>query len=209
MAVVSTSPEYDEASAATRRSSCGRRPSRAALPLLHPRHRPGRLPSAQGEPGMDEAGQHQVGRRGKGFFPESQCSSTIHNLNIIGRLLSAWWTPKPARCWPTSTSTTWSVSAPCRPVGRLQQHPDGGKRLDRFRALGRVPPSAPPPAGPGLGQACRLVDVLHRHMPQDSFNQGLFADGRTVAEICDASTPPSRRHGRKPWMRPSSYLARE
>ena len=193
MAIVSTSPEYDEAATGfTEEAAAGGRHQGPALPLLHPRHRPGRLRPAQGEPGAARAGQHQVGRAGQGLFPREPVQrhhpQPQHHRRAACR---TWWMPRPGRCWPTSTWTTWSGSAPCRPPSGVYHNTQ--MEENGWTALGprlRPPAPAPPPAGRSLGPACRRWMFCTATMPQDSFNQTRYRRRQDRGRICaPASTP--------------------
>lgn len=195
MAIVSTSPEYDEAATGYTRKQL-REAAIKGLRYLCFTHDTGpadcvRPKEPLAQPGPENKRQWERGpagtkwgERGKGFFPESQCSGTIHNLNIIAALL-------PGMVDDETGQMLADINM---------------DYMERFGAM-------PPPSGvynntqmeengwTGLGLASGLL-LLPGHpqakawadqtawwlfctvaMPQDTHNQLVFAGGKTVSEI--------------------------
>jgi hypothetical protein len=186
MAIVSTSPEYNEAAAGYSKKQL-REAAIKGLRYLCFTHDTGPADCVRPKEslGRPEPANTKWGERGKGFFPESQCSGTIHALNLIAALL------------PDMVDAETSQM-----LANINMD-----YMDRFGAM-------PPPSGVydntqmeengwtalGLSSAYLLLprhpqaEAWAKHaawwmfctatMPQDSFNQAPFADGKTVAETC-------------------------
>ncbi len=206
MAIVSTSPEYDEAATGYSRKQL-REAAIKGLRYLCFTHDTGPADCVRPKEslGRPEPANTKWGERGKGFFPESQCSGTIHNLNIIAALLPDM---IDAETWQMLANINMdymerfgTMSPPSGVYNNTQMEENGWTGLGLASACLLLPRH--PQAEAWARHAARwMFDTAT--MPQDSFNQtvarGRQDGGRALRPHLHHA---SRRHGRKPRDSPS------
>ncbi len=186
MAIVSTSREYDEAAAGFTRQQL-REAAIKGLRYLCFTHDTGPADCVRPKEslGRPEPANTKWGERGKGFFPESQCSGTIHNLNIIAALLPDM---VDAETWQMLANINMdymdrfgTMPPPSGVYNNTQMEENGWTALGLASAHLLLPRH--PQAEAWARHAARWMFATAT-MPQDSFNQTVIADGKTAADLC-------------------------
>jgi hypothetical protein len=186
MAIVSTSPEYDEAATGYSRKQL-REAAIKGLRYLCFTHDTGPADCLRPKEslGRPEPANTKWGERGSGFFRESQCSGTIHNLNIIAALLPDMVDDETWRMLANInldyTERFGAMPPPSGVYNNTQMEENAWTSLGLASAYLLLPRH--PQAGAWAKHAARwMFDTVT--MPQDSYNALPFADGQTAAEIC-------------------------
>jgi hypothetical protein len=186
MAIVSTSPEYDEAATGYSKKQL-REAAIKGLRFLCFTHDTGPADCLRPKEslGRPEPANTKWGERGKGFFPESQCSGTIHNLNIIAALLPDMVDDETGQMLANINMDYMerfgAMPPPSGVYNNTQMEENGWTALGLSSAYLLLPRH--PQAEAWAKQAARWMFSTVT-MPQDSYNALPFADGKTAAEIC-------------------------
>ena len=187
MAIVSTSAEYDEAATGYSKKQL-REAAIKGLRYLCFTHDTGpadclRPKESMGRP---EPANTKWGERGKGFFPESQCSGTIHNLNVIAALLPDMVDAETGQMLANINMDYMerfgTMPPPSGVYNNTQMEENGWTALGLSAAYLLLPRHPQAEAWSKHAAWWMFCTVT---MPQDSLNLGPFADGKTAAEICN------------------------
>jgi hypothetical protein len=186
MAIVSTSPEYDEAATGYSRRQL-REAAIKGLRYLCFTHDTGPADCLRPKEslGRPEPANTKWGERGKGFFPESQCSGTIHSLNIIAALLPDMVDDETGQMLASINMDYMERFGAMPPASGVynntQMEEDGWTALGLASAFLLLPRHPRAEAWAKQAASWMFSTVT---MPQDSYNALPFADGKTAAEIC-------------------------
>jgi len=186
MAIVSTSPEYNETATGYSKKQL-REAAIKGLRYLCFTHDTGPADCVRPKEslGRPEPANTKWGERGKGFFPESQCSGTIHNLNLIAALLPDM---VDAETWQMLANINmdymdrFGTMAPPSGVYHNTQMEENGWTALGLAAAHLLLPRHPQAEAWARHAARWMFNTAT--MPQDSFNLAPFADGKTAAELC-------------------------
>ncbi len=187
MAIVSTSPEYDEAATGFSRTRL-REAAIKGLRYLCFTHDTGPADCVRPKEslGRPEPADTKWGERGKGFFPESQCSGTIHNLNLIAALLPDLVDAETGRMLAAINidyMERFGAMPPASGVYHNTQMEENGWTSSGLASAFLLLPRHPQ-AKAWAEHAARWMFATVT-MPQDSYNQAPVADGKTAAELCN------------------------
>jgi hypothetical protein len=187
MAIVSTSPEYDEAATGYSRKQL-REAAIKGLRYLCYTHDTGPADCLRPKEslGRPEPANTKWGERGKGFFPESQCSGTIHNLNLIAAFLPDMVDAETGQMLANINldyMERFGAMPPASGVYHNTQMEENGWTASGLAAAYLLLPRHPQAEAWAKHAARWMFSTVT--MPQDSFNQAPFADGQIVAELCN------------------------